>query len=106
LPLWLRLRLLGRVAACRALCQPGFAGEFLVETGHDAQNSRLTRTVRPENTDLGIRVEGQVDVIQDLLGPVGLAQARHVINELTCHRAGTLQCFESRAGPAMEPTGA
>ena len=70
------LRLLRQVADGRAFGEPGFAGEFLVEPGHDAQHGRLTGAVRAEDTDLGVRVEGKIDILQHLLGAVGLVQAR------------------------------
>ena len=59
------------------------ADEFRVEAGHDAQQRRLARAVDAEHADLGVRIEGEVDVLQNLLaaGP-GLAEALHVIDEL------------------------
>ncbi|MND68196.1 hypothetical protein D3C80_596400 [compost metagenome] len=82
----IELRLLLQVTDGRTFGEPGFTGIFLVLTGNDAQNRRLTGTVRAENTDLGVGIEGQVDVLKDLLGAIGLVQSRHVIDELTCHR--------------------
>ncbi len=41
----------------------------------------------PEHADLGVRVEGEVDVLQHLLAAgEGLGQALHVIDELARHR--------------------
>jgi hypothetical protein len=81
------LRLLRQVAERRAFGQPGLAGELAVEPGHDPQDRRLTRAVGTENTDLGVRVERQMNVFEDLLGAIGLVESRHVIDELPCHVA-------------------
>ena len=77
------LRLLRQVADLRPLGDKALADEFGVEAGHDAQQRRLARAVDAEHADLGVRVEGEVDVLQDLLAArLGLGQALHVIDEL------------------------
>ena len=79
----IELRLLLQVADAGALRDPALAGEVGVDAGHDAQQRRLARAVDAEHADLGIRVEGQMDVIQHLLGRrIGLGQTLHVIDEL------------------------
>ena len=84
----IELRLLRQVADPRALGHPAFAGIVLVEAGHDAQQRRLAGAVDAEHADLGVRVERQVDVLQDLPVPrIGLGQPLHVIDELTGHFA-------------------
>ena len=80
------LRLLRQVADGGAIGEPGVAAELLVDAGHDAEQRRLARAVRAEDADLGVRVEGEVDVLEDLLAPgIGLGQALHVIDELARH---------------------
>ena len=80
------LRLLLQVADARALRDPALADEILVDAGHDAQQGGLARAVDAEHADLGVRVEGQVDVIQDLpVRRIGLGETLHVIDELTGH---------------------
>lgn len=79
------LRLLLEITERRTLGEPGFTGIFLVEASHDFENGRLTGAVRAEDTDLGIGVEGEMDVLQNLLRAIGLVQPSHVIDELTCH---------------------
>ena len=80
----IELRLLLEVADARTFGDPAFAGEILVDAGHDAQQRRLAGAVDAEHADLGVGVEGQMDVIQHLLGRrVGLGQTLHVIDELT-----------------------
>ena len=54
--------------------------------GHDAQQRRLAGAVDAEHADLGVRVEGEMDVVEDLLAAgIGLGEAAHVIDELTGH---------------------
>ena len=80
------LRLLRQVADPRALGDPALAVPVRVGAGHDAQKRRLTGAVDAEHADLGIRIEGQVDIIQDLLAArIGLGEATHVVDELTGH---------------------
>ena len=79
------LRLLGQVAYGGAVGDVGLAGELGVHARHDLQQGRLARPVDPDDADLGVAVELQVDVIEDLLGAVGLGQPRHVKDELACH---------------------
>jgi len=43
------------------------AREVVLDAGHDAQQRRLARAVRAEDADLGARVEGERDALQDLL---------------------------------------
>ena len=91
--LLIELRLLRQVADARALGDPGLAGPFLVEAGHDLEQGRLARAVDAEHADLGVRIEGQVDVVEHLLAArIGLRQAAHMVDELTGHR---------RAGSAL-----
>jgi hypothetical protein len=37
---------------------------------------------------MGIGVEGEMDILKNLLGAIGLIQTGHMINELTCHSLG------------------
>ena len=62
----LKLRLLRQIADARAFGSPGFAGIVLIETGHDAQQRRLAGAVDAEHADLGVGIERQIDVFQDL----------------------------------------
>jgi len=43
--------------------------------------------VDAEHADLGVRIERQVDVLQNLAGRIGLGETLHVIDELTGHSA-------------------
>ena len=63
------LRLLVEVADRESGRQPRVAGEPVVEAGHDPQQARLARAVRPDDADLGARIEAERDVLED--GPVG-----------------------------------
>ncbi len=61
------LRLLLQVADLQAGHRPGFAAEFLVDAGHDAQQGRFAGTVIAEHADLGAGKERKRDIPQDLL---------------------------------------
>ena len=76
-------RLLREIADARALGEEALADELRIDAGHDAQQRRLARTVDAEHADLGVGVEGEMDVLQHLLaaGP-GLGKTLHVIDEL------------------------
>jgi hypothetical protein len=78
-------RLLRQVADGGAFGQPRLAVPLLVEPGHDLEDRRLAGAVRPQDADLGVRVEGEMDILEHLLGAVGLVEAGHVIDELACH---------------------
>ena len=58
--------LLRQIADAHAVGRPGFAGEFLVEPGHDPQKRRFARAVDADDADLGAGKELQPDVLQDL----------------------------------------
>ena len=78
-----KVRLLRKVANLRALGDEAFADEFGVQPSHDAHQRRLARAVHAEDTDFRVRVEGEVDVVEDLLaGRIGLGETSHVIDEL------------------------
>src|SRR5690606_40765271 len=81
-----------------ALPISGLASIFLVETGHDLEDGRLTGAVRTENTDLRVGIEGEMDILQNLLVAIGLVEAGHVINKLACHKARRLHGLESADG--------
>ena len=80
------LRLLREIADPRAFGDKALAGKLCVDSRHDAQERRLAGAVDAENADLGVRIEGEMDIVQDLLaaGP-GLCQTLHVIDELPRH---------------------
>ena len=63
------LGLLAEVADGEAGRQARLAHEPVVEPGHDPQQGRLAGAVRPDDADLGARVERQRDVLED--GAVG-----------------------------------
>ena len=97
-----------QVADAGALGDPGLAGELLVDAGHDLEQRRLARAVDADHADLGVRVEGQLDVLQDLLAAgIGLGQALHVIDELAAVHKNLVKSGKSaprrgrRAGGAM-----
>ena len=82
------LRLLRQQADRRAGRQLGAAAGRLVQAGHDPQQRRLARAVRPEHADLGARVERQRDVAEHLpLGPVELLDPVHRVDVLRAHGA-------------------
>ena len=58
-------RLLAQVADREARGEPRLAAEAVVEAGHDPEQARLARAVRPDDADLGARVEGERDVLED-----------------------------------------
>src|SRR5690606_3804016 len=80
--------------------QPRLARELPVEAGHDPEHGRLAGAVGTEDADLGVRVEGEMDVLQHLLRPVGLGQTGHVVDELACHgaRRTPLRSFREAEG--------
>ena len=60
------VRLLLEQADGEAGGEAGLAGEAVVEAGHDPQQRRLAGAVGADHADLGARVEGEGDVLQDL----------------------------------------
>ncbi len=92
-------RLLRQVADARAVRGERLAREVLVDPGHDPQQRRLARAVRPEDADLGVRVEGQPDALQDLLAlRCDLPEVLHGEDELRRH-AGAVSFSSERAAP-------
>ena len=88
----IELRLLRQVADAGALGDPALAVQVLVDAGHDAQQRRFARAVDAEHADLGVGIEGQMDVVEDLLAArIGLGEAVHVIDELTGHGKALLK---------------
>ncbi len=96
----IELRLLRQIADAGARRRPGLPGILGVEPGHDAKQRRFAGTVDAKDADLGVGIEGQVDVLQDLaVGGIGLGQTLHVIDELTghlCAGLSTLPLFHWR----------
>ncbi len=79
-------RFLRQVAHAHAVGGPGLAGVFGIEPGHDLHQGRLAGAVDADDADLGAGIEGQPDVLQNLLAAgIGLGQTLHDIDEL---RAG------------------
>ena len=77
------VRLLRQVADLGALGDEAFADEFGVQPGHDAHQRRLARAVDAKHADFRVRVEREVDVVEDFLaGRIGLGETSHVIDEL------------------------
>ncbi|MDF2799281.1 MAG: hypothetical protein K0R85_2025 [Devosia sp.] len=53
----IKLGFLRQVTELGALGEPGFAGELGIDARHDLEQGRLTRAVRTQHADLGVRVE-------------------------------------------------
>ena len=99
------LRLLLQVADARALRDPALAHVVGVDAGHDAQQRRLARAVDAEHADLGVRIEGEIDVLEHLaVARIGLGQTLHVIDELTGHALPRSKCRECGADVASART--
>ena len=80
------LGLLLQIAALDAVGRAGLAVELAVQPGHDLQQGGLARAVDPDDTDLGVVVEAQPDVFEDLLAAgKGLGQTLHLENILLRH---------------------
>src|SRR5437773_6808889 len=82
-----KLRLLGEQAGAIALRNARVADVLLVDARHDAEERRLPRAVRAEHADLGGRVEGERDPLQDLALRPGhdLLEPVHRVDELWRH---------------------
>ena len=92
-----KLRLLRQVADPRALGDEALADELGVEAGHDAQQRRLARAVDAEHADFRVRVEREVDVVENLLAArIGLGETLHMIDELARGHA-TIPSSEGRS---------
>ncbi len=79
-------RLLRQIADLCAFGDEAVAGEFLVDPGHDPQKRRFAGAIDAEHADLGVGIEGEIDILQDFLAAgIGLGQALHVIDELPRH---------------------
>ena len=82
----IELGLLLQIAALDAVGGAGFAGELGVQAGHDLQQGRLTRAVDADDADLGVVVEAEPDVLEDLAAAgEGLGQTLHLENILLRH---------------------
>ncbi len=100
----IELRLLRQVADAGALGGPSLAGKLGVEAGHDAQQRRLAGAVDAEHADLGIGIERQVDVLQDLaVARIGLGEPLHMVDELPRHQRPALLLG---AAPPLRSSGA
>ena len=74
----IQLRFLGQIADVQVGHRNRFAFDFLVDASHDLEQSRFTRAVQAEHTDLGTGEKGQRNVLEDLpLGRHDLADAVH-----------------------------
>src|SRR6202045_4479871 len=60
------LWLLRQIADARAFGDETLAGKLLVDPGHDPQKRRFARPVNAEDADLGVGIEGKIDIFQDL----------------------------------------
>ena len=82
----IELGLLLQIAALDSVGGAGLAGELGVQAGHDLQQGGLARAVDPDHADLGVVVEAQPDVLEDLLAAgKGLGQTLHLENILLRH---------------------
>ena len=95
----IELRLLRQVADAGALGDEALAGPFCVDAGHDLEQGRLARAVDAEHADLGVRIERQVDVIEDLFAAgIGLCQTLHVVDEFARHERPVSLTIAGRRG--------
>ena len=88
---FIQLRLLRQIADARALRHKALAGIFRIHAGHDFEQRGFARAVDAEHTDFRIGIKREVNIFQNLLATrIGLVQALHMIDKLTCHRANSL----------------
>ena len=73
----IKLGLLRQVADLGALGDEALAGELLVDPSHDPHQRRFARAVDAKHADFRVRVEGEIDVVEDLLAArIGLGETR------------------------------
>ena len=90
------LGLLLEVAALDSVGGACLAGELGVQPGHDLQQGGFTRAVDPDDADLGVVVEAQPNVFEDLLAAgKGLGQTLHLENILLRHEVRCALSSES-----------
>ena len=95
------LRLLRQVADGEPRRQAGVAREPVVEAGHDLQEARFARPVRPDDADLGARVERERDVLEDRpVRRVVPGEAIRGVDELGRHVAAKPTLRDGRGGTA------
>ncbi len=99
------LRLLRQVADLGAGERACIAKEIGVDAGHDAQQRRLARAVRPDDANLGARIEGEMDALEDLAGGGhDLSEVAHREDVFAGHRAAKIGGRGTT--PKGAPTGA
>jgi hypothetical protein len=79
---------------------PGGQRSASMATSTRLSRSQLTRTIGTQHADLSVRIELQMDVLQDLLVAVGLGQPRHVIDEFARHACCSRRLDEEIGAPA------
>ncbi len=101
---FVEMRLLLQVAHLGAVGGLGLTGEFLVHAGHDLQQGRLTRAVDADDADLGVGIEREPDVLENLLAAgIDLGQALHLENILLRHiRTASFAVGEIECGDVAE----
>ena len=98
----IELGLLGQVADPRPLGDPAIARELGVDAGHDPQQRALAGAVDAEDADLGVGIERQIDVLQDLpVARIDLGETLHMVNELPGHCAPLHCAFWASAASEM-----
>jgi hypothetical protein len=86
------LRLLRQIADLDTGLRAGLALEILVHAGHDLQYRGLAGAIQAQQADLGARIEGQRDVLDDLpLGRDHLADPVHGVDVLRGHAGSGTQ---------------
>jgi hypothetical protein len=85
------LGLLRQIADPGTLGGPGLSLKVVVDPGHDAEERTLSGPVGTHDADLGARVEGKVDPLEDLpLGRDHLAEVLHDVDVLGSAHATNL----------------
>ena len=96
------LRLLAQVADREAGRQPGLAAEAVVEAGHDLEQARLAGAVRPDDADLGARIERDRDVLEDRpIGRVVPGELVRAVDEFGRHVRARVAAETRRRPPCI-----
>ena len=89
----IEVRLLRQIADGDILARPCLAGEFLVDARHDLHQRGLAGAVWPDDADLGILIELQIDIAERGLGRPGEGLG-HVLHDEAV-LGGHVRCFRS-----------
>lgn len=94
----IKIRIMREIKEGRKLWEKRIEGILIVEKGNDIEKGGFKGKVRKKNEDIGIGIEGEMDIIKNIIVEIGIVEEGNMINEMEWNKESSIRRLEKEEG--------